>query len=191
LIIENKEDNLTVERMPTGGRFEGETAIVTGAARGIGKAIALRLAREGAGVVVNDVAWSQELEAVAAFCNSDGSGGGVAVLADLSDSQTADRLVATALERFGSVSVLVNNAFWEENASVLDATLAGWERTLQVTLTAAMLTAKAALPTMLERTRGAIVNVSSAHALLSGRGYAAYEAAKAGLLALTRSSAVE
>jgi NAD(P)-dependent dehydrogenase (short-subunit alcohol dehydrogenase family) len=110
---------------------------------------------------------------------------------DLADAEVPRLLVDRAVERFGGVDLVVNNAFWEEHGSLLEATLDGWDRTIQVCLRAAMLTVQAAVPAMLERGGGAIVNVSSVHALASSPGFLSYESAKAGLLGLTRSVAVE
>lgn len=164
-------------------------AIVTGAARGIGRAASVVLARSGARVVANDVDESDELEQTVAACEQEG-GSAFAFRGDASDPQTAEALVADA-EGCGALDVVVNNAFWEEHGAVANVTLAGWERTLRVSLTAAMLLSRAALPGMIQRERGCIVNVASAHAFAAGREFAAYEAAKAGLVALTRSVAVD
>ena len=173
-----------------GGRFDGRVALVTGASRGIGRATAVQLAGEGARLVLNAFEERPGLEETAAACVA--AGGEAAVLdGDLADPGVPRRLVERAVQRFGGLDLVVNNAFWEEHGSVLDATLDGWERTIQVSLRAAMLTVKAAVPVMLERGGGAIVNVSSVHGLASSPGFVSYESAKAGLLGLTRSVAVE
>jgi NAD(P)-dependent dehydrogenase (short-subunit alcohol dehydrogenase family) len=171
------------------GWYEGRVAIVTGASQGIGRAIALRLAREGASLVLTGLE-EDLLESAAQECR--GLGVAAAALAgDLEDPALPDRLAALARDRFGGVDVLVNNAFWEERGSVLAVSVEGWDRTLRVTLTAPMLTIRAALPSMIERGGGSIVNISSMRAIASAHEAAAYEAAKAGLLALTRSVAVD
>jgi meso-butanediol dehydrogenase / (S,S)-butanediol dehydrogenase / diacetyl reductase len=171
------------------GWYDGRVAIVTGASMGIGRAIARRLAREGASLVLTALE-EDILEAAARECRSFGVAA-AAMAGDLEDEGLPDRLMALARERFGGVDVVINNAFWEERGSVVEVSLRGWDRTLRVTLTAAMLTARAALPSMVERGGGSIINVSSMRAIASGHGAAAYEAAKAGLLALTRSVAVD
>jgi len=167
--------------------LEGRSYVVTGASRGIGAAIAKRLAAEGAKLVLGggpgDAALLAEVAAQ--------SGEAEAVIGDLGDPATSASLVGRAIDRFGRLDGLVNNAFAEEIGGVADVSLAGWERTLRVSLTAPMLLAQAALPAMRAAGRGVIVNIGSQRAFASGHGAAAYESAKAGLLALTRSLAVD
>jgi len=163
--------------------------IVTGASRGIGRAIARRFAGSGAALLLTAYGEPEGLAETQKLCRS--AGAETAVLdADLADPDAGSRIVDACVGRFGAVHVLVNNAFWEEHGSVGDVTRAGWDRTLAVSLSAGMALVQASLP-HLRTTQGAIVNVASAHASASGRGFAAYEAAKAGLLGLSRSIAVE
>lgn len=170
-------------------RHQGRVAIVTGASTGIGRAVAVRLARDGAGLVVTGLE-ENLLEEVAETCR--GLGGSAEPLpGDLADPELPSRLVEAARARFGRVDVLVNNAFWEQPGPLGEISLEGWERTLRVTLTAPAFLTKAALPPMLEGGGGSIVNVSSMRAIAAGHAMAAYETAKAGLLALTRSVAVD
>jgi NAD(P)-dependent dehydrogenase (short-subunit alcohol dehydrogenase family) len=168
-------------------RLEGRAIVVTGASRGIGRAIAVRLAAEGAKLVLTGGPGDEALlgEIAAAV------GGAKSITGDLGDPELAVRLVASALEQFGRIDGLVNNAFAEEVGSVGEVSLEGWDRTLRVSLTAPMLLAKAALPHMQQAGRGAIVNIASQRAFASGHGAAAYESAKAGMVALTRSLAVD
>jgi 3-oxoacyl-[acyl-carrier protein] reductase len=171
------------------GWFAGRTAIVTGASRGIGRAIAERFADEGASLVLTATS-SSPLDEVANACRDRGVAvEGVA--GDLADPGLPARLVDVAVGAFGSVDVLVGNAFWDETRPVVEATLDGWDRTLRVSLTAPMLLARAALPGMVARGSGSIVLIGSMRGVASGHGYAAYESAKAGLLGLTRSIAVD
>jgi NAD(P)-dependent dehydrogenase (short-subunit alcohol dehydrogenase family) len=175
--------------VPVGQWFAGQVALVTGASRGIGRAIAERLADEGASLVMTATSLDQLMEAADACRRR-----GVRVLAvagDLGDPGFPAELVAAAEAGLGRLDVLVSNAFWDETAPVTEVTPAGWERTLRVTLTAPMLLAKAALPSMTAAGRGSIVLVSSMHGVSAGHGMPAYEAAKAGLFALTRSLAVD
>ena len=169
--------------------FTGRTAIVTGASRGIGRAIAQRFADEGASLVLTATS-GDRLDDVATACRQRGASVET-VAGDLADPNLPARLVDVAIEAFGSLHIVVSNAFWDETAPVTDATLGGWDRTLRVTLTAPMLLAQAALPGMVTRGSGAIVLISSMRAVAAGHGYAAYESAKAGLLGLTRSIAVD
>jgi gluconate 5-dehydrogenase len=150
----------------------GTTAIVTGAAGGIGAAIAAELAAQGVAVVGVDVH------------------PGVTVRGDIRDDATLEAIFAAASSLEAPASILVNCAFWEERAPLLEVTAAGWAATLDVSLTAAM-RLSAAFARRIDGRGGAIVNVASVHAFGAVPGFGAYEAAKAGLIALTRSLAVE
>lgn len=169
------------------GALAGRVFIVTGASRGIGHAIALRLAAEGATLALTaGPGDAQRLAAVA-----EAAGHALAVTGDLADPAFPAALVAQAAARYGRLDGIVNNAFAEETGAVGTVSLAGWEHTLRVTLTAPMLLAKAAVPHLMAAGRGAIVNIASQRAFASGHAAAAYEAAKGGILALTRSLAVD
>lgn len=171
------------------GWFDGQVAIVTGASRGIGRAIAERLASEGATLVLTAVD-AVALDRVRSACSDLGAQVHVEP-GDLTDAQLPSRLVDVAKKELGGVDVVVHNAFWDESRSVADVSLDGWDRTLRISLSAAMLLAKAALPTFMAQRSGSIVNVSSMHAVAAGHSLAAYESAKAGMFALTRSIAVD
>jgi NAD(P)-dependent dehydrogenase (short-subunit alcohol dehydrogenase family) len=159
-------------------------AIVTGAGSGIGAAVVRRLAADGYGVVLlgrrqdplREVA--REVDAAAV------------VAGDVGSQADVDRAVASAHERFGGVDVVVNNAGVGDSGTALDETLESWERTLRINATGAFLTARAALPSLIER-RGSIVNVSSINGLVAGPGWTSYCASKAALVMLTRSLAVD
>jgi NAD(P)-dependent dehydrogenase (short-subunit alcohol dehydrogenase family) len=164
--------------------FEGRSAIVTGAAGGIGRAIVTQLAEHGAHVVAVDV--NPEIEAVA------GAGGDrvTGVCGDLLRTATRRRALAAASRPGRDLGILVNCAFHEERGPLVRLTAAAWRRTLETSLTlAATLTAEFARA--LNGRPGAIVNIASPHALAAAPGLAPYAAAKAGLLALTRATAVE
>jgi NAD(P)-dependent dehydrogenase (short-subunit alcohol dehydrogenase family) len=174
-------------------RLDGEIALVTGSTSGIGKAIATAFAAEGAGVVVTGRDAERGAAAVAAIT---GAGGEAAFhAADLSDEAECAQLVSATVERFGGVTVLVNNAVGstvdETDGPVAEMTTSSWEASLRVNLTAPMWLARAAIPHMIEAGHGSIVNVSSRAAERASPRLAAYIASKGGLNALTRSIAVD
>ncbi|WP_406401700.1 SDR family oxidoreductase [Streptomyces sp. NBC_00879] len=165
-------------------RFEGYGVLITGAARGIGEATARRLAAEGARVLVTDV------DAERAATTADGMAGAESCGCDVGDRTAVEAAVAYAVERFGTLDVLVNNAF----SCGADAPLFEdepddvWLRDLDITLTGAFRCARAALPHLAASGRGAIVNIGSVNAE-QDFGNHAYSAAKAGLASLTRTLA--
>lgn len=164
-------------------RLDGKAVLVTGGGSGIGAATARRLAREGARVAVMGRR-AGPLEAVAAEI------GGVGVAGDASARADAERAVATAVERFGRLDALVSNAGGEGGGAAGGADDPTWQAGLQANLTSCFVCARAALPQLVER-RGSIVIVSSIAALASGPRMAGYSTAKAGLLGLMRSLAVD
>jgi len=165
-------------------RLEGRVAIVSGGGTGIGAATARRFAAEGAHVVVTGRR-SGPIEAVAEEV------GGLAVAGDASDPAHASAVVASAVERFGGVDVVVANAGLGFGGAAADVELDRWRETIDVNLTGPMLLVRAALPALLDRGRGAIVLVSSISGIVGEGASAAYVASKAGLLGLTRSLAVD
>ncbi|MFB8774249.1 SDR family NAD(P)-dependent oxidoreductase [Streptomyces broussonetiae] len=173
--------------MTTG--LDGRSVIVTGAGSGIGRAAALAFAAEGARVVVADLNAEGADAVVGEMAEAGGSA--VAVAGDLSEQEVVDRVVATAVERFGSVDVLVNNAgIMDRMNAVADISDAEWERVLRVNLTAPFLLTRAVLPHMLAAGRGAIVNTASEAGLRGSAAGAAYTASKHGVVGLTKSLAV-
>jgi NAD(P)-dependent dehydrogenase (short-subunit alcohol dehydrogenase family) len=168
------------------GRFAGRTAVVTGAAAGIGAATASRLAGEGAAVVLADVSPADD---VAKRIEAAG-GRARAVLADVSSEADWAGVAATAREEFGPVGVFVSNAYTVEVASAGELTPASWERQIAVNLTGTFLGVRALLAD-LRAHDGSVVVVSSVHALVGLPGHPAYAAAKGGLVALARQLAVE
>src|SRR5256714_3683018 len=171
-------------------RFTNKIVIVTGAAHGIGRAIALRFGSEGAQVIVNDVN-AQGTEATVQTITSNG---GLAVpgVADVSDKSQVDRLFDSVLERFGTVNVLVNNAgLTRVERHFLEADEAWWDRILAVNLKSVFLCSLRAAQVMARRHQGVIINMSSGGATHSHRGMAAYDASKGGIEALTRAMALD
>lgn len=170
--------------------LEGRVALVTGASRGIGRASALALAREGASVAV---AFGSNAEAAARVAEEVRLHGvDVALLgAELADAEQAAALVPRTLESLGRVDVVVNNAGIARDNLALRMSDADWRAVLDVDLTAAFVICRAALRPMLKQRWGRIVNVSSISGVMGNPGQANYSAAKAGLIGLTKSLARE
>lgn len=168
----------------------GKTAIVTGGGKGIGKAIALALANEGAKLVV--VARTQaDIEEVAQQIRASG-GDAIAVKADVSNEEDVARMAGEATRRFQRLDILVNNAaITLPYRRLLEVTIADWNRVLAVNLTSAFLTMKAVLPGMIARRSGKIINIGSVGAKHGAAGRSAYRAAKSALINLTESVAAE
>jgi 3-oxoacyl-[acyl-carrier protein] reductase len=165
-------------------------ALVTGASRGIGRAIALRLARDGIAVVVN---YRQQAAAAQEVVETITAAGGraVAVAGDVGTVGVAETLVDGALQAFGRLDILVNNAGITRDNLLLRLAPEDWQAVLTTNLTGAYLCTRAALRPMLRQRWGRILNITSVVGLLGNAGQANYAAAKAGLIGLTRSTARE
>ena len=161
-----------------------KVAVVTGGARGIGAATAMALADAGARVVIGD------LEAEAGRATADAVGGEF-VLADISRAADAEALMNAAADRFGGLDVLVNNAGVVLAKSALETSEEEWDRVLAINLKGAWLCARAAVPHMIRRGGGAIVNVASNAGLVGFPNAAAYCASKGGLAHLTKAMALD
>lgn len=171
-------------------RLEGKTALVTGAGKGIGLAIAQRFALEGASVVVNDIdAQAVEL-AVASIASSGGSA--LAAVGDVSDSSAVNSIFDSAEEWRGSVEVVVNNAgLISPMKHFLEADEEWWRRIIDVNLTGTFLVCHRAAPKMVQAQSGVIINMSSGGATRSHRSFSSYDASKGGIEAFTRSLALD
>jgi len=171
-------------------RFKNKVVIVTGAANGIGRAIALRFGSEGAQVIVNDIN-SVGAEATTSAIIA-GGGSAIAGVADVSDKSQVDHLFDLTLEHFGTVDVLVHNAgLINVECHFLEADEAWWDRVLAVNLKSVFLCSLRAAHMMSRRRQGVIINMSSGGATHSHRGMAAYDASKGGIEALTRAMALD
>lgn len=171
------------------GRVAGKTAIVTGAASGIGEATARRLAEEGASVAVADI---DEINGnrVAAEIRETG-GESVFIRTDLSRTDEIEEMVARTEERFGRLDILHNNAIAFRHGSATELDEAGWDLTLNVGLKAVFLASKYGIPVMRRTGGGAIINTGSVHSLVGFATCTAYDSAKAGILGLTRVLALD
>ncbi len=172
------------------GRLEDQVALVTGASRGIGRATALALAREGAAVVVN---FREQAEAAAEVVREIETAGGraQALQADVTDARAVRRMVEEALSRYGRIDILVNNAGTSRDRTMVRMKEEDWRVVLETNLTTAFLCSQAVLRPMIRQGYGRIVNVSSVAGLVGNVGQANYAAAKAGLVGLTKAMARE
>jgi 3-hydroxybutyrate dehydrogenase len=168
---------------------KGRTAIVTGGGRGLGAAVAARLAAAGAAVIVA-ARTTDQVEAVARDLAAHGYRA-YAETCDVEDPASVERLAARARERLGSIDILVNNAGTAFASAVHKTTLEDWNRLLAINATSAFLCLKAVLPGMIERRWGRVVNVASIAGLRGDRYIAAYAASKHALVGLTTSAAAE
>jgi acetoacetyl-CoA reductase len=172
--------------------LQGAVAVVTGGSRGIGAAICEELGRGGAKVVVNYSGSEGPAQEVADKVNQIGGGGeAVAVQADISDPEDAQKLIDQAVEQFGRVDILVNNAGTNIDATLDKLDVESWDQVVQLDLNGCFYTVHAALPHMTEQENGAIINMSSFVGEAGNMGQANYSAAKAGLLGFTRTAALE
>lgn len=171
-------------------RFEGKVAIITGAAGGIGRAAAVRLAREGAQIVAVDLRES-DLPGTVAAVEAEG-GEAIAVPADVTRWRDVEAYVAQAVARFGGVDLLFNNAGIEGAVtSMLDYPEAVWDQVMAVNVKGVWFGIKAAAPAMRQRGGGAIVNTASTAGLGATPRIAAYGASKHAVIGLTKSAAME
>ena len=174
------------------GSLQGAVALVTGASRGLGAAIAEELGHRGAKVVVNYAGSKEAAEEVAAEITESREGGeAVTVQADVADPEDAKRLIDETVERFGRIDILVNNAGINIDRTLRRLSLEDWYKVLQLDLNGCFHTVHAALPYMIEQEGGKIINMSSFVGEAGNVGQANYAAAKSGLFGFTRTAALE
>ncbi len=173
------------------GSLEGAVAVVTGAGRGMGSAIAEELGYAGARVVVNYSRSKEPAEEVVEKLSGNGAEQAVAIGADVSDADQARELIEETLERFGRIDVLVNNAGITVDKTMKKLTTDEWDRVVQVDLNSCYYTVKAALPQFIEQESGKIINISSFVGQAGNFGQTNYAAAKAGIIGFTKSAAQE
>ncbi len=172
-------------------KLQGRVAVVTGAGTGIGQAIALGLAQEGASVVVDYVGEESAAQETVSKIKAAGARA-IAVEADVSRQDDANRLIEAAVSAYGKLDILVNNAGIEKKIAFVDYALETWQKIIAVNLTGAFLCAQAAARQMIKQGAGGrIINISSIHEDLPMVMNAAYSASKGGLRMLMRTIAVE
>jgi NAD(P)-dependent dehydrogenase (short-subunit alcohol dehydrogenase family) len=173
-------------------RLDGKIAIVTGAGSGIGRATALRLAQEGANLVLNDLN-QKTLDEIARQAGAEHRSKATIVAGDVSREETATAIASTATSQFGRVDILVNDAGIHHVADITETSLADWNRLIAVNLTSMFLVSRAIIPIMLKQRSGAIVNLASISSFIGqemeGKSTFLYNVTKAGVMQLTTSLA--
>ncbi len=165
--------------------LQGKVALITGAGRGIGRAVALALAQSGCRVVLAARSENQLKDVLKEVRSGDGDGLGLPT--DLTRDQEISRLVDESLKAYQRVDILINNAGWGKRSPVTRADIEDWDRTFGVNLRAPMILAKLLLPQMMERGEGAIINIGSISGKSGDANAAAYAASKFGLIGFTQS----
>lgn len=172
------------------GKLDGKSAIVTGASRGIGKDIALYLAKEGAKVAVNYSGSKEKAEAVVEEIKAFG-GEAFAVQANVDQAEDVQRLVSETLEQFGTIDILVNNAGITKDNLIMRMKEQEWDDVLDTNLKGVFLCTKSVTRQMMKQRHGRIINITSIVGVSGNAGQANYVAAKAGVIGLTKSTALE
>jgi 3-oxoacyl-[acyl-carrier protein] reductase len=165
--------------------LDGKVALITGAGRGIGKAVVLTLAQSGCRVILTARSVSQ-LEEVQREVERRG-GAAVAIPGDLTRDEDIEKLVARSQQAFGAVDILINNAGWGKRAPVVRASIADWDQTFRLNLRAPMILAQRLLPAMIQKGEGAVINIGSVSGKSGEANGAAYSASKFGLIGFTQS----
>jgi 2-hydroxycyclohexanecarboxyl-CoA dehydrogenase len=168
------------------GALNSKVAIVTGAGQGIGRAIAEKLASNGATVVVTDINEQMARSTAAAIGN-----GAIAIRTDVTSREAVGTVVDQVKDTFGRIDVLVNNAGWDKASPFIDSDPADWDRVIQINLYGVLNTCKAVLPIMAEQGSGSVVNLASDAGRVGSSGEAVYSATKGGVIAFTKATARE
>lgn len=175
---------------PASTALGGQVAIVTGASRGIGRAIALALAAEGARVVINYAQSATAAQALTAEISANG-GEAIALQADVAQVDQVEDLVKQTLDRFGRIDILVNNAGITRDTLLLRMKLEDWQAVIDLNLTGVFLCTRAVSKVMLKQRSGRVINIASVAGQMGNPGQANYSAAKAGVIGFTKTVAKE
>lgn len=168
--------------------LKGKTAVITGSARGLGKAIALKLAKMGANIVLNDIPSSDAIDFTAEEFRA--AGYNVAVTkGDIRCQEDIDNMIKKAIDSFGSIDILVNNAGITKDTLIIRMSEKDWDDVLDINLKGAFLCTKAIVKVMMKQRSGKIINIASVAGVMGNPGQANYSASKAGLIGLTKSTA--
>lgn len=170
--------------------LQGKVAIITGASRGIGRAIARELAKFGASVVVNYASSSQAADELVSEITQAG-GSAIALAADVSKEEQVDALINAAIKKFNRLDILVNNAGITRDTLLLRMKPEDWQAVIDLNLTGVFLCTRAASKIMLKQRSGRIINITSVAGLMGNPGQANYSAAKAGVIGFTKTVAKE
>lgn len=170
-------------------KLAGKTSIVTGAASGIGRSTAIMMAKEGSRVVAVDINGSELKKTVESI--RENGGAGTACIADVGRNDDVQRMIQCTIDTYDSLDILHNNAYWQAPGPICDLEEADWDRTLDVCLKALYLGCRYAIPVMKRSGGGVIINTASVHSLVGFRNNAGYDAAKGGVIGVTRSVAVD
>lgn len=164
-------------------RLANKIAVITGAGAGIGEGTALRFAEEGAKLVLSDLDERNLHKVVAQIASAGGKA--VAVVGDISNDEDAQKISAAAVAEFGGIDIVVNNAANFTTVSVEHATVADWQKVLNINVMGTALVSKYAIPHMRKRGQGSIVNISSTSAMMAQPNFATYNSSKGALLSMT------
>ncbi len=171
-------------------QLKGKTAVVTGAGRGLGKSIAHKLAQMGASIVLNDISVSDCVDVTAEEFKSEGFNT-IVVKGDVRREDDVETLVKKAVEEFGSIDILINNAGITKDGLMIRMSEKDWDDVLDINLKGAFLCTRAAAKIMMKQRSGKIINIASVAGVMGNPGQANYSSSKAGLIGFTKSTAKE
>jgi acetoacetyl-CoA reductase len=173
------------------GTLQGAVVVVTGAGRGIGRAIAEEMGHNGAKVVVNYSRSKEQADETVSWLTQHGAPEAIAIQADVADAAQATNLIEETVRHFGRIDVLVNNAGINIDRTLKKLTIDDWRQVIETNLNGYFYTVKAAQPYLLEQGSGKIINISSFVGQMGNFGQANYSAAKAGIIGFTKTAAIE